>query len=307
MNYIVTGGAGFIGSRLAGALIERGHEVTVVDDLSTGKESNVPEGARFEEGDLSSPEIYKSLPKATDGILHLAGQSSGEISFEDPVRDLERNTVSTLRLLKYAREAKCQRFIYASSMSVYGDTKGQPGREDSPCNPQSCYGIGKLASEHYVKMLSGSMKYTIWRMFNVYGPGQDLSNLKQGMVSIYLAQALRSQEIIVKGSKKRYRDFIYIDDVITAWTSSLDSSLFENKILNLGTGTKTTVEDLLRLIISITGERAIRVEGGTEGDQHGIVACPERLCASIQDTEFTSLSHGLRLFWEAVCESKQNN
>lgn len=300
MNYIVTGGAGFIGSRIAAALIKEGHEVTVADDLSTGKESNIPEGAIFVKGDLSSAEIYNSLPKVTDAILHLAGQSSGEISFENPVRDLERNTVSTLRLLKYAKEAECKRFVYASSMSVYGDTKGHPGCEDSPCDPQSCYGIGKLASEQYIKMLTGSMSYTIWRMFNVYGPGQDLSNLKQGMVSIYLAQALNSQVILVKGSKKRYRDFIYIDDVVTAWIQSLDSGLCDNKVLNLGTGIKTTVDDLLQLIISITGERTIRIEGGTEGDQHGIVANPERLCVSIPDIQFTSLPNGLRLFWEAA-------
>ena len=300
MNYIVTGGAGFIGSKIADALAEKGHEVTVVDDLSTGKEANVPQKAVFIRGDLSSPETYKLMPKATDGILHLAGQSSGEISFENPVRDLERNTVSTLRLLKYAKEAKCKRFIYASSMSVYGDTMGKPGCEDLTCNPKSCYGVGKLASEQYIRILSGNMNYTIWRMFNVYGPGQDLSNLKQGMVSIYLAQALRSPDIIVKGSTQRYRDFIYIDDVVNAWIQSLDSTSCENMTLNLGTGTRTTVEDLLGLIVSISGERNIRIEGATKGDQNGIVASPERLCNCIPGMKFTPLHDGLKQFWEAA-------
>ena len=300
MNYIVTGGAGFIGSRIASALLEEGHDVTVVDDLSTGKRSNVPDRALFIKGDLSAAQTYKELPHAIDGILHLAGQSSGEISFEDPVRDLERNTVSTLRLLQYAREVDCKRFVYASSMSVYGDTRGQPGSENSPCVPQSCYGIGKLASEQYIKALSGSMSFTIWRMFNVYGPGQDLSNLKQGMVSIYLAQALKSNEILVKGSEERYRDFIYIDDVVRAWVRSLGCSSCDNKVLNLGTGVKTTVKELLDLIIAVSGEKTLRIEKGTQGDQYGIVASPEGLCSSIPDTVFTSLPQGLKLFWETV-------
>lgn len=307
MNFIVTGGAGFIGSRIASALIAKGHEVTIVDDLSTGRTSNIPDDALFIKGDLSERKTYKELPRQVDGILHLAGQSSGEISFEDPVRDLERNTVSTLRLLKYAQEVECKKFVHASSMSVYGDTQGQPGRETSDCTPQSCYGIGKLASEQYIRTLSGKMSYTIFRMFNVYGPGQDLSNLKQGMVSIYLAQALKSQEILVKGSEDRYRDFIYIDDVVKAWVQSLETDLCNNRVLNLGTGTRTTVKELLQLICQISGERIIRIEGGTKGDQHGIVADPHRLLTSIPNTIFTPLPKGLRLFWEAVSDLQEVN
>ena len=208
-NYLITGAAGFIGSSLARKYINQGDRVTTIDNLSTGYKSNIPKGVHFIEGDCSDNKIISKLPKETfDAIFNIAGQSSGEISFDDTVYDIGTNTESTLLLLQFALKNGCKRFIYAGTMSVYGIQEDHPVKESSNCNPQSFYGVGKLASEHYMRIYQQyGIQTSSLRLFNVYGPGQNLSNLRQGMVSIFLAQMLKNKHIHVKGSGKRYRDF----------------------------------------------------------------------------------------------------
>tara|TARA_Y100000590_G_scaffold142430_1_gene163424 strand:- start:5204 stop:6130 length:927 start_codon:yes stop_codon:yes gene_type:complete len=274
-NYLVTGAAGFIGSAVAKRLISLGNYVVSIDNLSTGKKSNIPEGVVFIEGDCGDPEIYTKVPnKNYDAIIHIAGQSSGEISFDDPVYDIKTNAVSTLLLLKYALDTSCKRFIYASSMSVYGKQPDQRVKEGSECNPLSFYGVGKLASEHYLEIYrTYGIETTSLRLFNVYGPGQNLENLKQGMVSIYLAQIHEKDLVEVKGSLDRYRDFIYIDDVVDAFESCLTGKGSEGEIINIGTGMRTTVEELLALLFELQQKKLnIKNADSTAGDLFGIYA-----------------------------------
>jgi len=274
-NYLVTGAAGFIGSAVAKRLISLGNYVVSIDNLSTGKKSNIPEGVVFIEGDCGDPEIYTKVPnKNYDAIIHIAGQSSGEISFDDPVYDIKTNAVSTLLLLKYALDTSCKRFIYASSMSVYGKQPDQRVKEGSECNPLSFYGVGKLASEHYLEIYrTYGIETTSLRLFNVYGPGQNLENLKQGMVSIYLAQIHEKDLVEVKGSLDRYRDFIYIDDVVDAFESCLTGKGSEGEIINIGTGVRTTVEELLALLFELQQKKLnIKNADSTAGDLFGIYA-----------------------------------
>ena len=183
---LITGVAGFIGSHLAGRFLREGYDVVGVDDLSNGRLENVPKGLEFIKGNLALAPTINKLPKDCCKILHLAGQSSGEISFDDPVADLEKNTVSTLNLILYGIENKIERLVYASSMSIYGDVPNEPVSEIFKCRPLSCYGIGKFTSEEYLRVYQEKLPSVSLRMFNVYGPGQDLINLRQGMVSIYL-------------------------------------------------------------------------------------------------------------------------
>ena len=274
-NYLVTGAAGFIGSAVAKRLISLGNYVVSIDNLSTGKKSNIPEGVVFIEGDCGDPEIYTKVPnKNYDAIIHIAGQSSGEISFDDPVYDIKTNAVSTLLLLKYALDTSCKRFIYASSMSVYGKQPDQRVKEGSECNPLSFYGVGKLASEHYLEIYrTYGIETTSLRLFNVYGPGQNLENLKQGMVSIYLAQIHEKDLVEVKGSLDRYRDFVYIDDVVDAFESCLTGKGSEGEIINIGTGMRTTVEELLALLFELQQKKLnIKNADSTAGDLFGIYA-----------------------------------
>ncbi len=237
---LITGGAGFIGSHLAKRLLDTGYNVTILDNLTTGETDNIPSRADFIHGDISKKKIYKALTgRKFSHVLHLAAQSSGEISDERPELDLEVNTLGTLLLLRWCLKNKIPRFIYASSMAVYGDTLKNPVSETDPCNPLSFYGISKFSSEQYIRHFSKKgLNTTIFRMFSVYGPGQNMSNLKQGMASIFMAYLIKNEEIWVKGSKDRFRDFIYIDDVVDAWLSAMDQPVAYGKTYNLATGEK---------------------------------------------------------------------
>jgi len=273
--FIVTGAAGFIGSKIAERLIERGHHVITVDNLSTGYKENIPKGVKFFEMDCQNPKIHKTLPQVKyEAIFHIAGQSSGEISFENPTYDLRTNTESTLNLLKFSLSVGCRRFIYASSMSVYGVKPDRAIKENDSTIPISFYGIGKLASEHYLRLYEQyGICSTSLRIFNTYGPGQNLNNLKQGMVSIYMAQMLEKQHIIVKGSMNRYRDFIYIDDVTDAFLRCLNYPESYGKVINIGSGVRTCVDKLLEKLISLyTSPVSFKSKDTTPGDLHGIYA-----------------------------------
>jgi len=274
-KYLITGAAGFIGSCVAQYFIHQGHEVWTIDNLSTGYRDNAPEEVVFIEGGCQDQSSIDQLRSTRfDAILHLAGQSSGEVSFSDPVYDLQTNTESTLRLIDYGLSHGCKRFIYASSMSVYGDVPDEPISEEFTPNPLSFYGTGKLASEHYLRIYQDrGLKPTALRLFNVYGPNQNMENLKQGMVSIYLAQLINNDKIIVKGSKDRFRDFIAIHDVVRFVDLILENGQSVGGIYNVGTGIKTTVEELLAKLLSISGiDKEVAFDTGTPGDQRGIYA-----------------------------------
>lgn len=274
-KYLVTGAAGFIGSAIAQKLIDAGHEVWTIDNLTTGKRENLPRGIHFIEGACQDPRSIEQLKDIRlDAILHFAGQSSGEISFDDPVYDLRTNTEATLRLIQYGLAHDCDRFIYASSMSVYGDVPDKPIAEDYIPNPLSFYGVGKLASEHYLRIYQAKgLKPTVLRLFNVYGPGQNMANSRQGMVSIYLAQLIRDEKIVVKGARDRFRDFISVRDVVDFTIKIIDDHKSHDGIYNVGTGTRTSVEQLLEKMLKLSGiKKEIVFSGGTPGDQKGIYA-----------------------------------
>ena len=308
-TYLVTGGAGFIGSCIARKLIELGNQVYIIDNLSTGYRNNIPLQAEFIEGDCSDLKIYNKLKNIKfDSIFHIAGQSSGEISFENPANDLFSNTLSTLRLLEFCLENKCQHFLYASTMSVYGLNSKECFSESDVTNPISFYAVGKKASEEYLKIFSNTygINYTALRYFNVYGPGQNLENLKQGMVSIYLKQFIDSSydKVIVKGDKKRFRDLIYIDDVVNITLQANQNPLFMNKIINVGTGKKTHVYEIIdKLKTLLTSNKDVIYHNNTPGDQFGLYADTNNL-KNIYTNELTSFDYGLKMFVNSVLKTK---
>ncbi len=306
MRYLVTGGAGFIGGAIAKRLLEDGNEVYIIDNFKTGYKFNIPKKAIFIEGDFSKDSTIEKLNGVEfDTIFHIGGQSSGEISFEEPEYDLNTNTLSTLKLLQYAQKTNCKKFIYASTMSVYGEEKSKEQfSEDDKTNPKSFYAVGKLASEKYLDIFSKEygIDYTALRYFNVYGVGQNLENLKQGMVSIYLKQFFDKsfKEIEVKGSLERFRDLIYIDDIVDITIEASKDSNFKNQILNIGTGKKTTVKDILKLIKTQSKiDKKIVVTNGTKGDQFGIYANNSKL-KSIYKKELISFEDGLKKMIEWI-------
>ena len=293
---VVTGVAGFIGSRVAARMAAEGFEIVGVDDLSSGKQSNVPSSIDFIQGNLADTQTISKLPKSAELVLHLAGQSSGEMSFDDPVADLEKNTISTLNLIRYGIAVNASKMVYASSMSVYGNVPDAPISEDEHVAPLSCYGVGKLAAENYLNVFSKQLPSVSLRMFNVYGPGQDMTNLRQGMVSIYLAQALASKHIVVKGSLDRFRDFIYIDDVVDAWFRVATLEDIGSNTINIATGARTTVAQVLEAVQSHVAGTTVEVTDSTPGDQNGIYADTTRMRSLLGMSDLVKLADGIKRF-----------
>tara|TARA_B100000989_G_scaffold29588_1_gene18980 strand:- start:477 stop:1397 length:921 start_codon:yes stop_codon:yes gene_type:complete len=293
---LITGIGGFIGSKIGEKAIEKGYKVIGVDDLSNGNKVNIPSEAHFIKLDLSKKENIAKLPTDIDFILHLAGQSSGDISFDDPILDLEKNTHSTLNLISYGIENKVKKILYASSMSVYGSVKDKPISEESKTTPLSCYGVGKKSSENYLSIYKNQLPFLNYRMFNVYGPGQNMSNLRQGMVSIFLSQAISLNSITIRGSLKRFRDFIYIDDVVECWLKGIELENLKNITINIGTGKRTEVRFLVDEICSHFKNIDINVKDSTQGDQFGIYSDNKLMKDLFQIKKTTPLQAGIKKF-----------
>jgi UDP-glucose 4-epimerase len=271
----------------------------VVDNLSTGKQENVPTGAEFLELDLARPDFLADLPDCRfDAVCHLAAQSSGAVSAEEPLYDMQANAISTLLLSRWCLQRGISRFLYASSMAIYGNVEVLPVDETAPCWPLSYYGVSKLTSEHMLRLAASErLSFTSFRMFSVYGPGQNLANLKQGIVSIYLAYVLNHEPIPVKGSFDRFRDLVYIDDVVDAWLAALDNPAAANRVYNVGSGRPTTVRELLDAIITACGydPRTYPVYEAepTPGDQFGMQADISRIQAELNWSPTVPLADGL--------------
>ena len=282
MKYLVTGCAGFIGSCVAKRLLENGNEVVGIDNLTTGFIENVPSGVDFYQFGVEKKDIISILKRYEfDAIFHIAGQSGGELSYADPVYDLQANAQSTLNLLKYASETNKPKIIYASTVSVYGEPNNPILiDEETRLLPKSFYGVGKIASENYLRIYSEQfgLDTSALRLFNTYGPGQNLENLKQGIASIYLAQALKNKHIHIRGDKDRFRDLIYIDDVVDAFIAMLDDDFKGFNYFNVCTGKKTIVKDLVNEIIkNLPFEVTYHYEGSTPGDVFGYTGNPAKL------------------------------
>jgi UDP-glucose 4-epimerase len=298
-TYLVTGAAGFIGAALAQRLLDEGNQVITVDNLSTGVVEHIPAGCELIEGDTYDVNVINQLYKyQLNGIFHIAGQSGGMASYDDPVYDMNSNIASTLLLLDYARKTGCNKLVYASSMSVYGDENPCPVLETSTIKPKSFYAVGKMASEHYLRIYASQfgIKCTALRLNNVYGPGQNLKNMKQGMASIFVAQAIKNKHIHSLGSKDRYRDFVYVDDVVDAFIKALDGA--EKNLFNvytIATNRKTTVEQLVNEIKkSLPFEVSVKYEGSTPGDQFGIYCSYELINKNLGWDPHISLENGLK-------------
>jgi len=302
-NILITGGAGFIGTALAKKLKSLGHIVVIVDLES--KFTDIHD--EFDKYSLDIRE-YKNFDilkdKNFDYIFHLAAQTSSAISQEEPELDVDTNVKGTLNICNYARICKAKKIIFSSSMATYGDKEGQIKETDTQ-KPLSNYGVSKVAGEYYLNMYKQfGIKNTIFRLFNVYGPGQDMSNLRQGMASIFLAQSIASDTIKVTGSFDRYRDFIYINDVVNALIFGLnDKTNFE--VYNVGSEKTTTVKELIDLIININDKPNNSFEiiniGSHEGDQFGSMADSSKLKA-IGWNPSVSLENGMEQMYKYAKE-----
>lgn len=283
MRALVTGGAGFIGSHLANNLVDSGASVVVIDNLSSGSSYNVSTDWNFVEGDVRDENILENLGGEFDVVYHLASHVGQELSFERPHHDFSVNAMGTSQLTEWALQSGKPRIIFASSMNVYGDplSGNEMVSEAEPLNPPSPYAVAKIASEQLLHVLGAKgLTSCSLRLFNVYGPGQDLENMKQGMVSIFLSYVLRGAPIEVRGRLDRFRDFIHVSDVVNAFVT-LGQGESTCGVFNVGSGTKTTVRLLLPSILEAMGEDPstypIVEAAGTIRDQFGVISDSTRL------------------------------
>jgi UDP-glucose 4-epimerase len=257
---LVTGGAGFIGSHLADHLIDRGYSVTVLDNLATGRASDVPAAARFIEGDVRNQgDVDRAFSDGVDVVCHLAGQASIRRAWDDPGDDLSVNVLGTLNIIAGCRRHGARRLLYASSMTVYGNPTTIPTSETAAIAPVSCYGITKFAGERYA-MLAGAegsptLDVTAFRMFNVYGPRQSLTNPYQGVLAIFLGNVLRDEPVSIHSDGEQSRDFVFVHDVCRAWCDALPNPATVGRVFNLGSGRDTTVNALCDAVLARAGRR----------------------------------------------------
>jgi len=292
MKILITGGAGFIGTALARKLTDLAYEVSLLD-LPQKFKSYHKEYECYEV-DIRQSEDFKVLEhKQFSHIFHLAAQTSGAISQENPTLDVDTNVKGTLNVCNFARACGAQKIIFSSSMATYGNQEGNIS-ESTPLTPLSNYGVSKLCGEAYIKSFGQfDIQWSIFRLFNVYGPGQDMHNLKQGMASIFMAQALTSDCIRVTGSLQRYRDFVYIDDVVQALLLGLEGRT-DSQVYNVGSARATRVRELIECILSLCHRESLEVcnVGGHEGDTFGSLADITKL-QSLGWSPKVSLTEGL--------------
>lgn len=252
---LVTGGAGFIGSHLVDALVERGEAVLVLDDLSTGKREYVNPKAQFAEVDIRTAAAQDAVRAFQPEIIfHLAAQKSVPESLKHPANDAEINLVGLCKLLEVIPDLQLQKFIFASTGgAMYGDSAALPASEAQPAQPASPYGITKYASEQYLAVWSKLHIFstTTLRFANVYGPRQDPYG-EAGVIAIFSMRAVRGEPMRVFGSGEHTRDYVYITDVIKAFLSVLDADA--SGTFNVGTGQETSVLDILRTLSKIVGK-----------------------------------------------------
>ena len=252
MNILITGGAGFIGSHIIDQLINKNHNITVLDNLSTGNINNIihhieKDKITFIKGDIRNTKHLQKATKNIETIIHLAALISVEESKQKPTLYHQVNLTATLKLLKTAIQNKIKHIIFASSAAVYGNPIKLPIKENHPLNPLSPYATTKIAAEYYIKTYQNlyNIKATILRIFNAYGPRQKY-NPYAGVITIFINNALNNKPLTIYGDGNQTRDFIYVKDVAKAFQIALESKT--QGTYNIATGKPTTINKLAQII-----------------------------------------------------------
>jgi UDP-glucose 4-epimerase len=259
-NFLVTGGAGFIGSALVHRLLDLGHSVRVVDNFSTGFRRNLDhclDRIELVEGDLAELAVCKACVQGVEYVLHQAAIPSVQRSVEDPLSSNRANVTATLNMLVAARDAQVKRFVFASSSSVYGESETLPKVETMPENPLSPYALTKLTGEKYSVIFHRiyGLPAVSLRYFNVFGPRQDPHSPYSAVISRFVEAALRGIRPIIYGDGEQSRDFTYVDNVVEANLLACLAHDVGGMVFNVGTGQQHTLNDLLRSLSAIVGHQ----------------------------------------------------
>ena len=258
MNFLITGAAGFLGSSLANQLAREGHQVRGLDDLSTGDPQALAPDVHFTRGDVSDRPKLWTLLQEVDVVYHLAARVSVPESVLYP-RDYNTvNVGGTVALMEAMRDVGVRRVVLASSGAVYGDLGDQTLTESITPNPRSPYAVSKLAAEYYVRTIGGlwGIETVSLRIFNAYGPGQHLPASHPPVVPHYLKQALRGGTLVAHGDGNQTRDYVYVDDVVSALVAAATAPHVNGLVINVGSGIETSIRDLIKCVLEVTSINA---------------------------------------------------
>jgi len=298
MNFLITGAAGFLGSALANQLAREGHQVRGLDDLSTGDPQALSPDVHFTRGDVNDRPKLWTLLQEVDCVYHLAARVSVPESILYPREYNAVNVGGTVSLMEAMRDVGIRRVVLASSGAIYGDQELQPLSESQSPRPRSPYAVSKLAAEYYVRTIGElwGIETVCLRIFNAYGPGQHLPASHPPVVPYFLRQAVRGGSLVVHGDGNQTRDYVYVDDVVTAMVAASTAPGLDGMVINVGSGTETSLRILTKLILEVTNSQAnVVYNAQTTG---GV----SRLCANLaqagQKLSYRpafSLEEGLRL------------
>ena len=307
MRYVVTGGAGFIGSHLVEHLVGEGEDVVVLDDFSTGKRENIApwlDSVELVEGSITDPEVCARALHGADYVLHQAALPSVPRSIRDPIGSHAANATGTLNILIAARDAGVKRVVYAASSSAYGNTPELPKREEMVARPLSPYAVAKLAGEQYCRAFHASfgVPTVALRYFNVFGPRQDPTSQYAAVVPKFIALALAGESPTIFGDGEQTRDFTFVANVVRAnlLACKASSSAF-GEVCNIGCGDRITVNALWERIRSLVGATVdARHEPSRTGDVRDSLASLDRARALIGYEPVVSLDEGLRVVVDSM-------
>ena len=251
MKILVTGGAGFIGAHVVDLLIQQGHETVIVDNFSSSKKGVIPSQAHLVEVDINSPQMEDVfIREKPDVVIHMAAQVDIAVSIKDPVYDAKQNILGTIQLLNYCQKYNVKKVIFSSSCAVYGETTDCSITESFPTNPLSFYGLSKYTSENYIQLFHtlNQVPFTILRYANVYGPKQT-SKGEGGVIATFFGKILSGEDPFIFGNGEQTRDFVYVKDIAMANLLALNTGT--DGVFNIGCNTKTSVNELLKMMGSI--------------------------------------------------------
>ena len=260
MKVLVTGGAGFIGSHLAEALVRAGHRVRVIDNFASGRRANlraVRGDVEVLRGDCADPRAAARAVAGVEAVYHEAAIPSVARSVEQPLPSHRANATATLTMLVAARDAGVRRFVYASSSSIYGDSREPAKHERLPPNPLSPYAVDKLTGEHYLRVFAQlyGLETVALRYFNVFGPRQDPGSPYSGVISLFTTALLEGRAPVIYGDGRQSRDFTYVENVVAANLRALTTPGLRGQAVNVATGRAVTLLELLGALGQLTGQR----------------------------------------------------
>ena len=297
---LVTGGAGFIGSNLVDALLAKGYAVRILDDMSTGKRSNLPldnPNVELIEGDVADAALVADVMAGCRAIVHLAAVASVQASVDDPVRTHQSNFVGTLNVCEAMRESGVKRVVFASSAAVYGNNgEGESIVEYTPKAPLTPYASDKLASEYYLDFYrrQHGLEPVIFRFFNVFGPRQDPSSPYSGVISIFSERAEKGLPITLFGDGEQTRDFVYVGDLVNILVQAVEAEHVEEGAVNVGLNKATTLKQMLTALSDVVGQLPpISYGPPRSGDIRHSRADNSRLLQRFTLGETTPMSEGL--------------